>query len=230
MLPGLQELPVSRRRLLYLHGFASSPRSSKARYFGDRALAAGMDFDCPDLNLPSFTALTVTRMIDVADASLDASKCPVTLVGSSLGAFVALHAAARRAARLGTPSPVDSVVLLAPALELAVSLADEFGLEKMSAWESTGVLPVFHYGDDAMAELGWDFMRDVRQYDTAAADARVPVLIYQGSRDEVVSPADVERWATGRQNVTLRMVDDGHQLLDHLDAMWADVVRMVETP
>jgi pimeloyl-ACP methyl ester carboxylesterase len=217
---------VSRRRLLYFHGFASSPRSSKARFFGDRARAAGMEFVCPDLNLPSFSALTVTRMIGVADTALDEAPGPVTLVGSSLGAFVALHAAARRASRQGTPAPVDGVVLLAPALELAHALAEEFGPEKMAAWESTGVLPVFHYGDNAMKELGWSFMRDVRQYDTATADARVPTLIYQGSRDDVVSPAEVARWAAGRPNVALRMVEDGHQLLDHLETMWADVVRM----
>lgn len=228
--PELQELPVTRRRLLYLHGFASSSRSSKARFFGDCARAAGMEFVCPDLNLPSFAELTVTRMIGVTDAALDEAEGPVTLVGSSLGAFVALHAAARRAARQGTPAPIDSVVLFAPALEIAVALADEFGPDKMAAWASTGVLPIFHYGDNAMAELGWEFMRDVRQYDTATADPRVPTLIYQGSRDDVVSPAEVEAWAAGRSNVVLRMVDDGHQLLDHLDAMWSDLVRLVEDP
>jgi len=189
-----------------------------------------MEFVCPDLNLPSFSELTVTRMIAVAEAALEDSTVPVTLVGSSLGAFVALHAAARRAARQGTPAPIDSVVLLAPALELAGALADEFGPEKMASWESTGVLPVFHYGENAMAELGWSFMRDARQYDTATADARVPTLVYQGTRDEVVSPDEVGRWAAGRPNVTLRMVEDGHQLLDHLDAIWADVVGMAGAP
>ena len=67
------------------------------------------------------------------------------------------RAACRRAPRgaAGTPAPVDSVVLLAPAFELAGALAEEFGPARMAAWESTGVLPVFHYGDNALAELGW---------------------------------------------------------------------------
>jgi hypothetical protein len=28
--------------------------------------------------------------------------------------------------------------------------------------------------------------------------------------------------------VTLRLVDDGHQLLDHVDAMWSEVRQIVE--
>jgi pimeloyl-ACP methyl ester carboxylesterase len=146
----------------------------------------------------------------------------VALVGSSLGAFVALHAAARRHAR-GALGPVDRLVLLAPALDLVRSLEEEFGPAKMAAWEHTGRLPVFHYGDDAMRELGWAFMPDARTYDSDAVPLDLPVLIYQGRRDEVVRPAGVERWAAARPGVVLRMVDDGHQLLAHVDTMWADV-------
>ena len=49
-----------------------------------------------DLNLPSFEDLTVTRMLDqTAEAIRQAPRGPVALIGSSLGAFVAVHAAAR---------------------------------------------------------------------------------------------------------------------------------------
>ena len=54
-----------------------------------------------------------------------------------------------------------------------------------------------------------------------------PVLIYQGTRDEVVNPASVERWAEGRRGVTLRLVDDGHQLLQHMEPLWEDVARFI---
>ena len=146
---------MSRRAIVYLHGFASSPRSSKARFFGERAAALGWAYTCPDLNEPDFTTLTVSRMIDQVEAAVDGSgEGPVALVGSSLGAFVALHAAARMAGR--DSGPVDRLVLLAPALDLVPSLEEEFGPARMAAWEHSGRLPIFHYGDDAMRELGWD--------------------------------------------------------------------------
>ena len=217
---------MSRRALVYLHGFASSPRSSKARFFSERAAGAGWVYSCPDLNQPDFSSLTVSRMIDVVDTAIAAcGDGPVALMGSSLGAFVALHAVARRRARRA--DPVDRLVLLAPALDLVASLEEEFGPAKMAEWKRSERLPVFHYGDDAMRELGWGFMPDARQYDSDAAQLDLPILIYQGRRDEVVRPAGVERWAAVRPNVTLHMVDDGHQLLGHVEIMWTDIARFL---
>src|SRR5215472_15696987 len=100
------------RWVIYLHGFASSPASSKARRFERELRAYGVGFSCPDLNEPDFETLTVTRMVDHAAAAIaHAPAEPIALVGSSLGAFVALHAAARDA-RSGRPR-VDRLVMLA---------------------------------------------------------------------------------------------------------------------
>src|SRR6188768_233738 len=97
---------------VYLHGFASSPASSKATRFGRELAALGIPFACPDLNEPDFSTLTVTRMLEQTAAAIHAAKSPVALIGSSLGAFVALHAAA--AAGSGN---VDRLILMAPALD-----------------------------------------------------------------------------------------------------------------
>ena len=40
--------------VVYLHGFASSPASSKAMFLKNRLLAHGVTFNCPDLNQPDF--------------------------------------------------------------------------------------------------------------------------------------------------------------------------------
>ena len=227
----LPELPVTGRpRLVYLHGFASSPRSSKAAFFAQRAAAAGLDLVCPDLNEPSFAGLTVSRMIADVDRAIDAGSAPVILIGSSLGGFVALHAAGQRAAMTGSAAPVAGLVLLAPALDLVRGLEAEFGPDRMARWQASGLLPVFHYGDNAMRELAWSFMEDLRRYDDGDPVPGVPIVVYQGRHDELVHAAVVERWASGRPHVTLKLVDDGHQLLQHLEAMWADTVRLAGGP
>ncbi len=220
---------MSRRSLIYLHGFASSPRSSKARLFGERAAAAGIPFACPDLNEPEFRTLTVTRMIDQVDRAIDSvPDGPVALVGSSLGAFVALHAAARRALKDAADRRIDRLIFLAPAFDLVPGFEREVGPQRIRDWEGSDAYTVFHYADNRPRDLGWGFMLDARGYDAFSVSLEIPTLIYQGRRDEVVAPAGVERWAAARPWVTLRLVDDGHQLLDHVDEMWTEVSRVVQ--
>ena len=217
---------MSARALVYLHGFASSPRSSKARFFVDRARAAGLHADCPDLNRPAFSGLTVTRMIAQAREAVAAlPPGPVALVGSSLGAFVALHAAAQPGWDPGRP--IDRLVFLAPALDLAPGMARDVGPDRMAEWERTGAIEIFHYADERTHRLNWAFMEDARRYDSAAVTIETPTLIWQGRADTVVDAAEVERWAAARPWTTLRLVDDGHQLLTVLEPMWDDVLTFI---
>ncbi len=62
----------------------------------------GFDLRCPDFNEPEFETLTVSRMIGQLEADIAAlPPGPVALIGSSLGGFVAFHAAFRHAAPRG---------------------------------------------------------------------------------------------------------------------------------
>jgi predicted esterase YcpF (UPF0227 family) len=76
---------MSTARILYLHGFCSSPASWKAKLLGERLAAAGLGerFVCPTLSPRPLTAIhTVEALLADADR-------PTTLVGSSLGAYYA---------------------------------------------------------------------------------------------------------------------------------------------
>ncbi len=194
---------------LYLHGFASSPGSSKAIRIAEALKPLGIATQIPDLNQPSFRGLTITRMIEqVAQAA--SSDVPVILIGSSLGAFVAVHAAA-------TDPRVKALVLLAPALDFGADDRGRIGDVTIADWKEAGSCEVFHYAWNRPEILDYALYEDARRYDAFAVRLDMPVLVFQGSRDTVVDPEVVKRWAAGRANVTLEIVDDDHQLQASLD-------------
>ena len=204
----------------YLHGFASSPASGKARVYRDRLAERGLPLEMPDFNLPEFGSLTVTRMLDQLDALIDARPAgPVTLIGSSLGGFAAWHAADRRNRVPGQPRPVTRLVLLAPALGFA---ADRRFDPIVEEWRRNGRREVFHYAYGRPMDIGFALYDDARRYDSSRVRLDVPVLIFQGRRDDVVPPSTAVEFAECRPNVRLRLLDDDHQLQAHLPEIWQE--------
>jgi pimeloyl-ACP methyl ester carboxylesterase len=207
--------------VFYLHGFGSSPESGKASFLRDRLSPVGLALHTPDFNQPDFTSLTATRMIAQLRAAIDAlPDGPVAIFGSSLGGFVAIHAAAGQPA--GSAHPITRLVLLAPAVDFASGRDGWLTAAELDDWRRTNRRDVFHYGYGKTLPLGWALYEDAHSYDAFAARFETPTLVFQGSRDEVVNPERVKAWAAQRPNVTLRMVDDTHQLQDSLPAIWQD--------
>ena len=207
--------------MIYLHGFASSVHSTKATYLGERLRARGGDVRVPDLNEPDFPTLTVTRMLNRTRALMDESAAPVTLVGSSLGGYVAVNAAA------AWPDRIARLVLLAPALDFSdQGLAAPDGAS-LADWKRDGRLMVFHFGYGRMMPIEYTLYEDARHYDAMQARCEMPVLVFQGRRDTVVNPLTVERWAAARPNVELHMLDDDHQLASSLSGIWAETERFL---
>ncbi len=208
--------------VFYLHGFASSAQSKKAAYLAERLRPHGITLTCPDFNEPDFASLTITRMLDrlAADiATLDAQ--PVVLIGSSLGAVVAIHTAARM------PDRLDRLVLLAPAVMFPRDAHKVLGAAAVARWQATGTLDVFHYAYGGTRPLNYRFYEDGLRYDAFAADVRQPTLVFQGLRDEAVDPRAVERFASTRANVRLTLVDDDHQLMASLPRIWTDIAAFL---
>jgi pimeloyl-ACP methyl ester carboxylesterase len=209
-------------RVLYLHGFASSPQSGKAQYFTERFAEVGIPVVTPDLNAPDFGTLTVTRMLDeVGSVIAQGPPGPVVLMGSSMGGFVAWNAAARLASLLPR-HPITKLVLLAPALLFGHDRREDFGPGVVDEWERTGTREFFHYGENRPRQLHYEFYRDAMTYHAAHAVVERPALIFQGMQDDVVKPQGVIEFCQGRPNVSLRLLQDGHQLQGHLDLMWQE--------
>jgi pimeloyl-ACP methyl ester carboxylesterase len=206
----------------YLHGFASSPRSTKAAYFDGQLRSHGLTLRCPDFNQPDFPSLTMTRMLAQLAADMATLEPPIVLIGSSLGAVVALHTAA------AMPDRISRLVLLAPAVMFPRDAPKVLGEARVAAWQATGTLDVFHHADGAMRPLNYRFFDDSALYDAFAADVRQPTLILQGVRDASVDYRVVEQFAAARPNMRLTLLDDDHQLLASLPRIWNDIAAFLE--
>ena len=219
--------------VFYLHGFASSARSTKATWLAERLRPYALPLHCPDFNEPVFETLTTSRMLDQLEVAVGRlPSAPVALIGSSLGGFVAWHAAARQRARNLPPRAshrISHLVLLAPALDFGTNRRmgdlDEAG---MARWRETGHTEVFHHALGEPRRLGYGLYADAAQYDSLAVADGPPTLIFQGRGDDVVDPAMVERFARTRPGVDLRLLDDGHQLHDSLEMIWRELARFLE--
>jgi len=207
------------RHVFYLHGFASSPQSSKATFFSERLAARGIRMECPDLNQPDFFTLTVSRMLAQLETRVAAlPPGGVVLIGSSLGGLVAVEAAARQAD--AARHPITQLVLLAPAVELEWEKWTEVTPVGIEGWRAAGAIDVFHYAFEGNRRLAFAFYEDAARYDASARRLSQPMLIFQGRHDESVSPASVERFAAAQPHATLCLLDDGHQLKDSLQFIW----------
>jgi pimeloyl-ACP methyl ester carboxylesterase len=211
--------------VFYLHGFASSAKSTKAAFFASKLREHGVGLHTPDFNEPDFSTLTVSRMVGQVRAAIAAlPPGQVVLIGSSLGAFVAVQAALAQAA---SGAPIDRMVLLAPALDFSGNRTRDLGDRKLAEWEATGQLNVFHYGFGRVMPVHYELFADACGYDCLRAELPMPILVFQGRGDTAVDPAMVEAWANPRPNVELHLLDDDHQLGASLEYMWQEMRRFL---
>jgi len=196
-------------RVLYLHGFASAPSSSKARSFREHLEGVGASVEIPDLASGDFEHLTITAQLGVIERC--AKGQPVCLVGSSMGGYLAALYAARH-------PEVSRLVLLAPAFGFARRWAEYLGPERVAEWRQRGVLEVFHYGDNRMHELHYGLLEDAVRYEPFP-NFRMPALILHGIHDDVVPVASSREFTVAHSNARLEVLESGHQLLDVLPCL-----------
>ena len=214
------------RHVVYLHGFASSPESSKAQRFRRELEARGVGFSCPDFNQPEFETLTTTRMLgQVRDELRQIKDGPVALVGSSLGAFVSVHAAAR-----DTTGLIDRLILMAPALDFGGNRLRQLGPNGLDEWRRSGLLQVYHYGSGVEKQVRFALYEDAAGYDAITLPTTLPTLVFQGDQDTSVDPAMVQQWAQGRPLVDLRILPDDHQLTASMDLIWKESAPFLGLP
>ncbi len=206
--------------ILYLHGFASGPQSTKGRFFATRFSQIGAHVHQPDLAEGDFKGLTLTKQLKLIDR-LARELEPVLVMGSSLGGYLAALYGALY------PAAAPALVLMAPAFGFPRPWAERLGEQKLAEWREQGSMEVYHYGEGAMRPIGYQLYQDAMWFDEFP-DVRQPTLIYHGRRDEQVDPASSIQFAVGRPNVQVELLDSDHGLTDRLDEMWSGAAKFYQ--
>ena len=198
------------RSILYLHGLASSPRGRKRAVLEDRFAPDGFEIVAPDLNVPSFRELNFGKMCAAAREACESCR-PRVVVGSSLGALVALSLAES----LSSSSP--PLVLVAPALGF-----HERWKEKLPEGEE---FDLFHHGEERPLPIRRRFFEEMALVRVDEAPPPAPVSVVMGTEDETVPYAQVaEAWARwqasgqlAKGSRFLRVAGGDHGLVAHGD-------------
>lgn len=208
-------------RLIYLHGFASGPESSKGQFLRERFARAELALELPDLTQGDFERTTLTLQLAFLHSLIDAR--PAVLLGSSMGGYLGALFAARH------PERVTALVLLAPAFDLARRWGDSLGEPVMRDWEREGGRVIYHYGEKRERRISYDLIRDALHYEPFP-DVRSHTLVIHGRRDETVDYRLSEQFARDRPNVELVLLDSDHQLLDVVETVWDKVWAFLSRP
>ena len=184
------------RQILFITGFLSKRWGNKSKAFAEWCRERGWGFCCYDVrgfgdSEGRFTDYTLSDWIEDARTVIKnmESNAPVTLVGNSLGSWIAWLVAQE------FPT-VDELILIAPAFNMMGERAKQISDERRHAWHTTGWMP---WDDDALHKdwpLSWKWVEESEQYwtQTFSSLRRVKTTILHGLQDTVITPDGSRRF------------------------------------
>lgn len=208
------------RDVVYCHGFASSPGAAKATFFRERLAPLGVRLHVPDLNAPSFEELRLTAQVERVAALFDELRLPAppAVIGSSMGALVALLFASRR------PGAVRRLLLLAPAFRFVGERLAAAAGTTLAEWRTRGWIAVPHHADGRIRRVGFQLVEDALRLDFDALVSPVPTTVVHGSEDEVIPVAHSEAWVAAHPGVTFHRIEGAdHGLVGAAEELWRRV-------
>ena len=207
-------------RVLYFHGFASSPASAKITALRPILARHDIELVTPDLNVPAFEELDWTRVVALGVSQFERSH-PAAIVGSSLGALVALEVVKR-----GHHAPL---VLIAPALGVARRWKERL--------PDGDPVVVFNFARGGDAPIHRAFFEQITNVSVDIEPPPVRVVVIMGRKDETVPFAIVEetwkRWQSAglvSGSEFIELAEGDHSLTSEADLIAAQILRVTDAP
>lgn len=201
---------------LYLHGFASSPKSAKAQAMQARFSTLGLNLLIPDLNQGDFAHLTLSRQIQQVSTLILSQDEPTVLIGSSLGGLTAAWVAQQ----VAITERIEKLVLLAPAFDFLAQWLPRIGSDQMDVWRTEGTFPIYHYTEQGTLPLHYGFITDAQSYHDDALNTNIPTLILHGTGDEIISIEASRAYTASRPWVHLVELPSDHALVNVEPDIW----------
>jgi pimeloyl-ACP methyl ester carboxylesterase len=186
----------------------------------------GYTVSLPSVTIPSLEGLSPRAAVNLVKELIShQASDDLILMGSSFGAFIALHA-------YDELSPderghVRKLVLLAPALNPWDPASGLLTPERERAWKERGSAPVLNLETGVEVPVHYRFVEELRAFDTDRVRLATPVLIIHGTQDEVVPVGQSRDFAEVRPEVTLELLPDTHQLLGDPPKMLNMIERFI---
>ncbi len=224
---------------LFLHGFRSHCDGEKAQALVAHARARAYSWVRFDLaahgaSSGALEEQTVSGWLEDALAVAErTAPRPLILVGSSLGAWLAVAMARMRRV------PVAGLVLLAPAFNFLQRYYASFSEDLRRQWRADGylALPDLYAPAGTVYRLGHRLIEDADAHDVLSSPITLPcpLTIIHGERDDVVRPSVSEAFlhqvrAPAKRLIVIpggdhRLTAAIPRILEEVDALWPHADR-----
>lgn len=206
-------------KIIYLHGFASGPQSSKASAFREQFSELGVSVEFPDLEGGDFENLNISNQMAIIEKVID--DCPESrlgLIGSSMGGYLALLNAQRF-------DRITAIYLMCPGLNFIQRWSQRL-LKENPEWEEIpSTIRTFNYRHNREMDFNTAIFKDAKTWEQVSLSRSLPTRIVHGIHDEVVPVSESRKFAKDRDWVRLEELDSDHGLLSHLDWILKDGIE-----
>lgn len=200
-------------KLIYLHGYASGPKSKKGLFFQEKIRSHFKEeLFLADLNQPSFEYLSMQAQLDYISEYIATTDS--LLIASSLGAYIASLLAE------SFPERVKALILLAPAYDFVKRREVELGEAFLKNWEKEGFVGVEHHYYGEKRKLHYQIMTESKKFEKSAYKFQQNTLVFHGLKDELVPHQISQKYLGEKSNCQLFYVEDNHSLIDSLPFIW----------